>query len=297
MVILVVGSTGMVGSEVCRQLRAAGQPVRAMVRPTSDPAKVAALRDLGAEILQADLSDPVSLAAACKGVQAVITTASAMPFSYVPDVNTPQITDQEGMIGLIDAARAAGVPQFVYTSFSGNIDLDCPLRNAKRAVEQHLQESGLTYTILRPSCFMEVWLGPAFGFDYPNAKATIFGTGARPLSWIAYRDVARFAVASLDNPAARNAILEMGGPQALSPEEAVHIFERVGGRPFEVQHVPEDALRAQWQAATDPMQKSAAALMMCVAQGDPIDMAGTLKAFPLQLTSVEDYAKSVLTPA
>ena len=297
MVILVIGSTGMVGGEVCRQLRAAGKPVRAMVRPTSDPAKVAALRDLGAEIVQADLCNPVSLAAACRGVQAVITTASAMPFSYVPDVNTPQITDQEGMIGLIDAARAAGVPQFIYTSFSGNIDLDSPLRNAKRAAEQHLKESGLNYTILRPSCFMEVWLGPAVGFDYPNAKATIYGAGDKPLSWIAYRDVARFAVASLDNPAARNAVLEIGGPQALSPEEAVHIFERVGGRPFEVQHVPEETLRAQLQAATDPMQKSFAALMLCTAQGDPIDMAGTLKAFPLQLTSVEDYAKSVLKPA
>ena len=59
----------------------------------------------------------------------------------------------------------AGVGQLVYTSFSGQMDLDFPLRNAKRVVEQHLKESGLTYTILRPSFFDEVWLSPALGFD------------------------------------------------------------------------------------------------------------------------------------
>ena len=105
--------------------------------------------------------------------------------------------------------------------------------------------------------------------------------------------MAQFAVASLDNPAARNATLELGGPQALSPLQAVQIFEEVGGQSFEVRHVPEEALEEQDEAATDPMQRSFAGLIRCYAQGDPIDMQGTLKAFPMQLTSVRDYAQSV----
>jgi uncharacterized protein YbjT (DUF2867 family) len=294
---LVVGATGMVGGEVCRRLAAQGQPVRAMVRTTSDPAKVEALRDLGVELVQGDLRDRASLDAACRGAQAVITTASAMPFSYRPGENTVQNVDYQGTISLIDAARAAGVRHFIYTSYSRQIDVDSPLTNAKRSVEKHLKESGLTYTILHPSFFSEVWLSPAVGFDHANAKATIYGTGEMPISWISLRDVAAFAVAGLDSPAARNATLEMGGPQALSPLEVVHIFERVGGRPFEVQYVPVEALEAQKQAATDPMQESFASFMLDLAKGGAIDMRETLLAIPLQLASVEDYAKKVVGKA
>lgn len=294
---LVVGATGMVGGEVCRRLAAQGQPVRAMVRTTSDPAKVEALRNLGVELVQGDLRDRASLDAACRGAEAVITTASAMPFSYRPGENTVQNVDYQGTISLIDAARAAGVRHFVYTSLSRQVDVDTPLGNAKRPVEKYLKESGLTYTILHPSFFSEVWLSPAVGFDHSNAKATIYGTGEKPISWISIRDVAAFAVASLDSPAARNATLEMGGPQALSPLEVVHIFERVGGRPFEVQCVPVEALQAQKQAATDPMQESFAGLMLMYAKGDAIDMRETLLAVPLQLASVEDYAKQVVGKA
>ena len=88
--ILVVGSTGMVGSEICHILASKGLPFRALVRETSDPAKVERLKGYGAELVQGDLRDPASLAAACKGVDQVICTVSAMPFSYQPGVNDMQ---------------------------------------------------------------------------------------------------------------------------------------------------------------------------------------------------------------
>lgn len=288
--ILVVGATGMVGGEVCRRLAAKGIPARALVRATSDPAKVDALRALGIDIATGDLRDPASLAAACRGVSAVIETVSSMPFAYQPGVNDIATTDLEGALHLIDAAKAAGVGHFVYTSFSANLDLDFPLRDAKRTVEAYLKMSGLVWTVLRPSCFMEVWLSPAVGFDAANATATIYGDGSNPISWIALGDVAEFAVESLDSPAAHNAILELGGPAMLSPNQVVEIFERVQGRPFTVQHVPTAALLAQQQAAADPMAQSFSGLMRCYANGDPIDMRATLRAFPVALTSVEAYA-------
>jgi uncharacterized protein YbjT (DUF2867 family) len=291
--ILVVGATGLVGNEICGQLAARGKQVRALVRATADPAKVDRLRALGAEIVVGDLRDRASLDDACRGVEAVITTASSMPFGYVPGENDIRTTDLEGELSLVDAARAAKVRHFIYTSFSGNLDLDFPLRNAKRAVEQHLQQSGMVYTILRPSCFMEVWLSPAVGFDAANAKAVIYGDGSKPLSWIAAADVAAFAAASLENPAARNATLELGGPEALTPLQVVKIFEQARGRTFDVQFVPAEALAAQQAAATDPMQQSFSGLMRCTAAGDPIDMRETLKAFPIRLTSVEEYAQRV----
>lgn len=291
--ILVVGATGMVGGEICRRLAAAGMPVRALVRSTSDPARVAGLRELGVQPVEGDLRDPGSLAAACAGVDAVIATVSSMPFSYVPGVNDIESTDRAGMLDLIEAARAAGVRHVTYTSFSGHLDREFPLRNAKREVERALAASGIEHTILRPSCFMEVWLGPAVGFDPANGRATIYGSGEAPISWIAIPDVAAFAVASLTAPEARNAVLELGGPRPIPPLEAVRIFESALGRPIEVSHVPVEALDAQVAAATDPMQQSFAALMRCTADGDAIEMGRTRDLIPEPMTTVEAYAARV----
>ena len=292
---LVVGATGMVGSEICKRLAARGKKVRALVRSTADQAKVDNLRKSGVEIVPGDLRERALLEPACQGVTAVISTVSAMPFSYHPIENNIQQVDQEGLKKLIDVAKAAGVKHFVYTSFSGQLDLDFPLRNAKRKVEQYLKNSGLVYTILRPSYFMEAWLSPVVGFDAANAKVQLYGDGTKPVGYISYLDVAQFAIESLENPAARNVTLELGGPESISQLDAVKIFEQISGRKFEVQHVPEEALRSQQDAATDPMQQSFSGLMQCVAQGDPIDMKKTLQAFPIKLTSIREYAGSVVS--
>jgi NADH dehydrogenase len=215
-----------------------------------------------------------------------------MPFSYQPGENDIQTVDLDGATNLVAAARSAGAQHFIYTSFT--MDNEFPLRNAKRAVEQRLKDSGLAYTILRPSYFMEVWLNPAVGFDAANATAKVYGSGQNPLSLISFTDVAQFAAASLDNPAAQNATIEFGGPEALSQLQVVQIFEEMGGRPFEVEHVPETALAEQQKTATDPMQQSFSGLMQWYARGDAVDMQETLKVFPVQLTSVRDYAQNVL---
>ena len=220
---LVVGATGMVGTEICRLIAAAGKPVKALVRASSNPTKVESLKSMGATVVQGDLRDPNSLKVACDGVNAIISTASAMPFSYSPGENTPQSTDLAGCLSLIDAARESGVRQVVYTSFPP-MAASFPLQDAKRAVEARLRGSGLSHTILRPTYFTEVWLSPAVGFDHANFKAAVYGTGDNLISWISFLDVAQFAVACLDNPAARNLTLELGGPDGLSPRDVVKIF-------------------------------------------------------------------------
>ena len=148
----------------------------------------------------------------------------------------------------------------------------------------------MNYTILQPSFFMEVWLSPALGFDAANATAQIYGTGQNKISWISYQDVAKFAVASLDNPAAENAVIELGGPEALSPLEVVKIFEDLQGKVFKIRHVSEQQLRAQKEEVTDSLQESFAGLMLGCAQGSVVDMRGVLEKFPLQLRSVSEYA-------
>jgi hypothetical protein len=91
--------------------------------------------------------------------------------------------------------------------------------------------------------------------------------------------------------------IEFGGPEAISPLEVVARFERIGGRPFKLEHVPEPALLTQFQEATDSMQKSFAALMLGYLRGDAINMAPVVDKFAVKLSSVDDYARSVLSSA
>ena len=100
----------------------------------------------------------------------------------------------------------------------------------------------------------------------------------------------------MSNPAATNAILELGGSEAQSPHEVVSIFEEVGGRSFKLQHVQEESLMQQIESAQDSMQKTFSALMLSVANGDAIQMENTLKQFPIKLISVRKYASRSVVP-
>ena len=284
---LVVGATGLLGIEVCRRLAALEKPVRALVRPTSDPNKVNELRGLNAELTEGDLKQPSSIERACRGVNAVISTASSMLSRQEGD--SIQTVDLDGQTGLIDVAKAAGVEHFVFISFRDNSNIQYPLTDVKRAVERHLKVSGLAYTILQASYFMEVWLSPALGFDVAKGAVKIYGDGDHKLSWVSYQDVAQFAVAALGHSRARNQVIEVGGPQALSPLEVVRVFEAAGAGELEVDHVPEAVLRSQMEDATDPLQKSFAGLMLQYASGDAIEMTHASKTFDVPLTSVRDY--------
>ena len=290
--IFVAGATGFLGGEICRRLRTAGRPVRGLARSTSDPAAVERLRASGVEVVEGDLRDAASLERSLRGVTAVISTATTTRSRQPGD--SIEATDHQGQINLVDAARAAGVERFIYVSFSGQIGEDDPLTTAKRAVERRLQESGMSYTVLRPSYFMEAWLSPALGFDFPNARATVYGSGERKISWVSLADVASFALRALDDPDTARTTIELGGPEALSPLEVVKIFEETSGRKFELEHVPEDALRAQADASSDSLQRSFASLMLGYAKGDSIPMGETLRRHPVELRSVRDYARDTL---
>src|SRR5512142_1648557 len=122
--ILVVGSTGYLGSEICRRLTLSGKSVRGLVRSTSDEEKVARLKAMGVETVTGDLRDPSSLAAACQGADAVITTATTT-VSMQPGDSIP-ITDQQGQLDLVKVAKQAGVHKFIYVSIPQDME-PCPL--------------------------------------------------------------------------------------------------------------------------------------------------------------------------
>jgi uncharacterized protein YbjT (DUF2867 family) len=142
---------------------------------------------------------------------------------------------------------------------------------------------------------MEVWLTPIAGFDFLNAHAAIYGEGLNKISWLSFYDVARFAISSIDDPKARNATFELGGPEALNPREVVRIFEDISGRRFDVEFIPELVLSEQQTAGEDSWLQSLAGLRRCYADGDVIDNNELMERLS-PLTTVRDYATRVLTP-
>jgi uncharacterized protein YbjT (DUF2867 family) len=287
--ILVAGATGILGSEIVRRLRARGEEVRAMIRVSSAPEKVERLEQMGAEIVRADIKEPQTLGPACEGVNAVISTITTILTSQPGD--SFEATDGEGNKSLIDAAKKSGVSKFVFVSFDTSKAPEFPLSSAKKDVEEHLKQSGLDYTILHPSFFFEVWLGPMLFADPAAGTAKVYGKGTDKLRYVAVADVAEFAVQSLSRPAARNATIPIGGPDEITQREAVRIFEEAFGRKFRVIEVPEAALDAQWRSAQNPFDKTFAGLMLGLARGFDSGAQPPFDKFPMEMTSLREYVR------
>jgi uncharacterized protein YbjT (DUF2867 family) len=284
--ILVAGATGELGRAICRQLTEKGGTVYGMVRASSAPEAVAELEAIGVRPVQAELDDPDSLREACSGCDAVVSGMTAMgrPGDSIDKV------DREGQLALVGAAAEEGVERFVYMSYSGAIGKDDPLTLAKRAVERTLKHSGMSWTVLRPSYFMETWLSPALGFDVAGGRVRIFGDGRAPISWVARDDVAAFAAAAVDSEEARNATLEIGGPEAIAPLDVVALFEALAGRALEVEQVGEAEMLAAHKAAQQPQEQSLTALMLAYARGNAVPMEDIAERFGLELTPLRDWA-------
>ncbi|HWO22674.1 MAG TPA: SDR family oxidoreductase [Kofleriaceae bacterium] len=285
--VLVVGATGVLGTQIALGLLAAGRGVRALVRESSDPAKVAALRDAGAELVMGDLKQPESLARACAGVSHLILTASSTLSRVEGD--SIESVDRLGNLALIDAAKAAGIERFVFVSFPRH-ELSFPLQDAKLAVEAALVGSGLGYTILQPPHFWEIWASPALGFDIAGGKARIFGTGEGQNSWISLFDVAKAAIAALDRPAAQNRAFAFGGPEPLSQLEIVRRVTALRGQDLELERIPAEALRAQLAGADGDLPRSFAALMLITGEGRWVfDPSEAREALGIELASIDAY--------
>jgi uncharacterized protein YbjT (DUF2867 family) len=234
--ILVVGGTGQLGGRVVRGLREQGQDVRCLVRAGSDDAR---LRQQGVEVATGDLVDTESLRAACCGVQKVVATAT-MIGRRLAGARHPSIraVDEVGMLALVGAAEEAGVERFVYISFAGaEAGLGSPLEHAKLAVERRLATSSMRTVIARPDAFQDVHLTALGRFDLEHDKVAIFGKGDTKRRWVSTDDVAALlaAVAVEPDPPA---MIEFGGPEALSRNEAVELAEQATGRPIKRQHLP-----------------------------------------------------------
>lgn len=239
--ILVVGSTGELGGRVVRALRGRGEEVRCLVRPQTDASQ---LEGLGAEIVRGDLTVPSSLRPACSGVDTVVCTATVIG-RLLSGAGGPSMRDVDelGTAALVDIADESGVRLFVYLSYAGvDAALGSPLERAKVATEKRLRRSSMRATMVRPDAFQEIHLAPLGRFDMGAGKVAVFGKGDTPRRWVSTDDVAALVAAIAVEPDPP-AVVEFGGPEALSRNEAIAVAERLTGRKLKRQRMPRSAAR------------------------------------------------------
>jgi uncharacterized protein YbjT (DUF2867 family) len=230
---LVVGASGLLGGRIASGLLARGDDVRVLAR---DPATVASLIAAGAEPVTGDLKEPASLRAACQGVDAVVTTANA---AQRGGDDTIEAVDRHGNAALIDAAAEAGVQRFVFISaLAADASSPVPLLAAKGTTEQRLRDSSLSWTVLRPDTFMDVWIPMIVGGPVLSGQpVTLVRDGARVHSFVAVDDVAAYGVGAVEHPIAADAVLPIGGPEPVSWRDVVAAFEAELGREVPVRWI------------------------------------------------------------
>lgn len=225
---LVSGATGNVGGEVVNALAAQGLPVRALVRNAGRAKAVP-----NVEFAEADLDDLDSLDPWLDGVEA------AFLLPGWPD-----------MPGLYDRLRAADVKRVVQLSGSstetGNAD------NAITAMmmrtEAAARESGLPWTLLRPSGFMSNtlrWAPQLREGDLVRAP-----WGDVPVACIDAVDIAAVAVAAMTDDAHEGAVYRLSGPRAMLPAEQIAILGGVLDRPLRFEGLTLEETRTELEATT-----------------------------------------------
>src|ERR1700682_3273106 len=215
--VLVVGGTGALGSQVIERLIARGKRVRALVRPTSQTRRLDAA---GVELAPGDLLEPESLRRALDGVDAVVTSAAGYT-GHTPGDSIE--TDRTGNRNLIDAAAEIGVRRFVFTSI-----LNChetpnvPHFWAKKLAEDELAERGVPFVALRPGAFVDqfgMWGGDGFA----AGRVAWTGDSTVPLTFLYTPDLAEYLAAAVDASVDDGERIDIGWDRPLSAKEVAAI--------------------------------------------------------------------------
>ncbi|MBU6531458.1 NmrA family NAD(P)-binding protein [Streptomyces sp. NPDC057245] len=233
--VLVTGATGRQGGATARALLKSGVPVRALVRdPSTD--RAAAVAALGAELVTGDLDDRDSLVRAAEGARAVFSV-------QMPDFARRGFEGEvEQATRLIEAARTAGVPQFVHTSVSGAgqhtswVKGDWgwmePYYTAKAGIQDRVREAGFTHwTLLKPSYVMENLL-PSEAIVFPRGTEGGLVTLLKPatrLALVAVDDIGAAAAAAVAAPGRFDRVeLELASDLLTMREIAEILGEHLG---------------------------------------------------------------------
>jgi uncharacterized protein YbjT (DUF2867 family) len=277
--ILVTGATGTVGGELVRRLVARGVPVRVLVRNAAAADGLRAMK--GVEVAEGDMVKPETLGGALKGITRAMLISSVDP---------AMVEIQSTFIG---AAAKAGVGHVV--KLSGLVaDLSSPFRFARAhaEVERRLEASGMAWTQLRPSEFMNMYFRqvPAL-----LGKGAIFLPMADArISCIDIGDIAQVAAAVLTGTGHEGKAYPITGPESLNMAEVASKLSTATGKSFRyVDLSPQDATKSWLGAGMPPFRVEALEELYAERRkGKESAVTTVLKdTFGLTPTSFDEFAR------
>ncbi|GAA3293207.1 SDR family oxidoreductase [Dactylosporangium vinaceum] len=278
--LLITGANGRPGSAVVREFARRGEPVRALVRSAE---KASAIAAPGVETVVGDMLEPDTLGPALTGVDRVLMISGAGPLLL------------ETQCTFIDAARAAGVRHVVKFSGQDSVDGFDPERfrstRSHEQVQRYLSASGLAWTMLRPSQFMQVYLEEAA--DIARVGELRLPLGATTLAPVDIADIAAVAYRILTTPGHEGRTYRMTGPEALDMDEVAGRIAAATGRPVRYVDVPPEERHRQWLAAGHPPPRAAAFAQLFAERrrlGRSSVHLDTHRAFGVRPTEFADFA-------
>ncbi len=253
--IVVAGGTGTLGTRLVPRLAGQGLAVRVLTR---DPARAQHLAGHDVEAVRGDVRDPGSLTSALRGASMVI---SAVHGFAGPGGVSPALVDRAGNAHLIDAAARTGAAFVLVSVVGASPGHPIELFRAKHAAEEVLRASGLPWTIVRATAFMETW-GMIMGRRLQTSgKILVFGRGDNPVNFVSATDVAALVERAVTDPGQRSQILELGGPDNLTFNELAAILQETTGRHGTVRHIPRPGEKADDRSMRRPASAQVRAML------------------------------------
>jgi len=233
--ILVTGATGHQGGAALRQLRERGFSVRAATRNPDQP-QARGLIGPGVEVVRADMDDQASLTHALEGAFGAFSVQNSHQAGIEGEI-------RQGT-NMADAAKRSDIKHFVYSSVaSADQQTGIPHFDSKFRIEEHIRGTGLHFTILRPTFFMENWLGMRESIDGGALRLPL--SPDKRLQMIAVDDIGRFVALAFERPAKwQGRTFELAGDE-LSMTELAQVFTRASGREVPYEQIPWDEFEKQ----------------------------------------------------
>jgi uncharacterized protein YbjT (DUF2867 family) len=276
-VILVAGGTGTLGTRLVPRLAGAGLAVRVLTR---DPARARHLAGPGVDIVRGDVRDAARIGKVVRGADTVVSAVHGFAGS---DGVSPASVDRAGNTNLINAAASAGAALVLVSVVGASPGHPIGLFRAKHAAEETLRASGIGWTIVRATAFMETWATVMSRPLRASGKIPVFGRGDNPVNFVSAGDVAALTARAATDPGLRGHVLALGGPDNLTFNQFAAIVQETTGRRGAVRHIPRPALHATaWLAAgiKPALARQARAALAMDTLNMTFDAAPTRRAFP-----------------
>ncbi len=233
MKVLIVGCNGHVGQEIVKKAVIRKMDIRCF---DLNPLNIPQLDTSSLDCVTGDITDPVAAQRITKGVDAVI---DVIGMRGETKTLTHEMVEHGGIKNIIQAGKESSVKHILYTSVLG-VEPHSPARtlSAKWNAEQSLMQSGIHYTIFRPSGYFVDFAEYFAPKIRDTGSFTVIGNGLTRLQPLDPADLAEAFIQSLDNEKAVNRLFKIGGPEVFTLVEIIDLVSKVVDRKVKIKKIP-----------------------------------------------------------